>query len=135
MAQTAPAPGSINLFDLPIPQLQAVGQQLEEVEQNRTCTDLLQEIQILTQSFGKLKQAQVKFVDGLDSLKRLQAGGEGKEVLVPLTNSLYVGGQLEDAEKVVVDVGTGYYFEKVTLLMLIIIGNGHDLICQVFKQI
>ncbi|PWZ57072.1 putative prefoldin subunit 5 [Zea mays] len=33
-------------------------------------------------------------------------------MLVPLTASLYVPGSLDDAEKVLVDVGTGYFIEK-----------------------
>jgi prefoldin alpha subunit len=37
----------------------------------------------------------------------------GKSVLVPLTSSLYVPGNLADVERVVVDVGTGYYVKKV----------------------
>lgn len=36
----------------------------------------------------------------------------GKPLLVPLTTSLYVPGTLADTEKVIVDVGTGYYVEK-----------------------
>lgn len=39
--------------------------------------------------------------------------GKGNEILVPLTSSLYVKGQLVDREKVLVDVGTGFYVEKV----------------------
>ena len=35
-----------------------------------------------------------------------------KVSLLPLTASLYVPGRLSDAEKVIVDVGTGYYVEK-----------------------
>lgn len=35
-------------------------------------------------------------------------------MLVPLTSSLYVPGKLADAERVVVDVGTGFYVEKTT---------------------
>lgn len=35
----------------------------------------------------------------------------GKKMLVPLTASLYVPGKLDDAEKVLVDVGTGYFIE------------------------
>lgn len=38
--------------------------------------------------------------------------GKGNEILVPLTSSLYVKGQLVDREKVLVDVGTGFYVEK-----------------------
>nr|GMD13272.1 probable prefoldin subunit 5 [Ipomoea batatas] len=33
-------------------------------------------------------------------------------MLVPLTASLYVPGTLDDADKVLVDIGTGYYVEK-----------------------
>jgi len=36
-----------------------------------------------------------------------------KTVLVPLTSSLYVPGKLRDVENVIVDVGTGYYVQKV----------------------
>ncbi|TVU30289.1 hypothetical protein EJB05_21899, partial [Eragrostis curvula] len=36
----------------------------------------------------------------------------GKQILVPLTASLYVPGSLDDAENVLVDVGTGYFIEK-----------------------
>lgn len=32
-------------------------------------------------------------------------------MLVPLTASLYVPGRLDDADKVLVDVGTGYFIE------------------------
>ena len=35
-----------------------------------------------------------------------------KEILVPLTGSMYVPGSLSDPGKVLVDVGTGYYIEK-----------------------
>jgi len=39
--------------------------------------------------------------------------GTGKTILVPLTSSLYVPGQLADTDKVIIDVGTGFYVEKV----------------------
>ena len=42
-------------------------------------------------------------------------GGIGKPILVPLTTSLYVPGTLADTENVIVDVGTGFYVEKVCL--------------------
>ena len=37
----------------------------------------------------------------------------GKPLLVPLTTSLYVPGKLADPEHVIVDIGTGFYVEKV----------------------
>jgi prefoldin alpha subunit len=36
----------------------------------------------------------------------------GTEILIPLTTSLYVPGQLASSNKVLVDVGTGFYVEK-----------------------
>ena len=34
-------------------------------------------------------------------------------LLVPLTTSLYVSGALADKDRVMIDVGTGYFLEKV----------------------
>jgi len=36
----------------------------------------------------------------------------GRELLVPLNQSLYVPGKIVDANKLLVDVGTGYFVEK-----------------------
>jgi hypothetical protein len=43
------------------------------------------------------------------------AGKTDAEILVPLTTSLYVPGKLADREKVIVDIGTGFYVEKVQI--------------------
>nr|KAJ3422930.1 phosphatidylinositol-3,5-bisphosphate 5-phosphatase [Polyrhizophydium stewartii] len=59
----------VKLEDLPVHQLQAVRQQIEE------------EIQSLTQSFGKLKQAQSKFSDCVESLKPLTSANSGKTIM------------------------------------------------------
>lgn len=49
-------------------------------------------------------------------------------MLVPLTASLYVPGTLDDADKVLVDIGTGYFVEvsfyfidltKISLILLL----------------
>ena len=39
---------------------------------------------------------------------------EGREVMVPLTSSLYVPGVMEDNNNVLVEVGAGYFIEKTT---------------------
>ena len=39
--------------------------------------------------------------------------------MVPLTNSLYVRGKLADPDRVIVDVGTGFYVEKVSLTLTV----------------
>ncbi|GKT48403.1 prefoldin subunit 5 [Colletotrichum spaethianum] len=41
-----------------------------------------------------------------------------KSVLVPLTNSLYVRGELSDPKHVIVDIGTGFYVEKACFTLI-----------------
>ena len=42
---------------------------------------------------------------------------------MPLTSSLYVPGTLADSENVIVDVGTGFYVEKVSCLHAEVLRN------------
>ena len=53
-----------------------------------------------------------RFQESSESLQRCGEGNGGKDILVPLTGSMYVPGKLSDTEKVVVEIGTGYYVEK-----------------------
>lgn len=71
-----------------------------------------QDLQFYQESLQNLKLAQTKFQDSGDSISKLVPENKDKEILVPLTGSMYVPGNLNDPEKVVVDVGTGYYVEK-----------------------
>ncbi|KAK9456086.1 Prefoldin [Dipodascopsis uninucleata] len=83
-------------------------QQLAEVK-----SQLEQELEHLSQSFQKLRAAQQKFKDCIETVeKTFKEENKGKSILVPLTTSLYVPGKVEDVETVLVDVGTGYYAEK-----------------------
>ena len=54
----------------------------------------------------------LRFVESGESLTRMNKDADGKDVLVPLTGSMYVPGKLTNADKVTVDIGTGYYVEK-----------------------
>uniref|UniRef100_A0AAZ3S5M2 Prefoldin subunit 5 n=1 Tax=Oncorhynchus tshawytscha TaxID=74940 RepID=A0AAZ3S5M2_ONCTS len=92
---------AVNLTELSLPQLEGLKTQLE------------QETEFLTSSIGQLKVVQTKYVEAKDSLSVLNKNNAGKELLVPLTSSMYVPGTLNDVEHVLVDVGTGYYVEKV----------------------
>ncbi|KAI1821089.1 prefoldin [Xylaria intraflava] len=93
---------SVNLDTLNAQQLTQVKNQLD------------QELEHLTSSFTQLQSAQAKFRDCLRCVQggKSPALQENKPVLVPLTNSLYVGGTLSSATHVLVDVGTGFYVEK-----------------------
>ncbi|KAI9669933.1 MAG: subunit of tubulin prefoldin [Alyxoria varia] len=98
------APGAgqqIDLSTLSAQQILQVKKQLDE------------EMEHLNNSFTQLKGAQTRFAECAKSIETGVKGvEEGAPVLVPLTTSLYVPGKLASREKVVVDVGTGFYVEK-----------------------
>ncbi|KAM7080117.1 LOW QUALITY PROTEIN: prefoldin subunit 5 [Ciconia maguari] len=92
MAQT------VNVGELTLPQLELLKGQLD------------QEVEFLS-SIAQLKVVQTKYVEAKDCLNVLTKSNEGKDLLVPLTSSMYVPGS-SDVERVLIDVGTGYYVEK-----------------------
>ncbi|KAG0127734.1 Prefoldin subunit-domain-containing protein [Tuber indicum] len=94
----APQQQTVDLSTLSVDNLAAVKKQLDD------------ELEHLTTSFSKLRQAQNKFQECIATVKT--GLRPHKTVLVPLTTSLYVPGTLSDTENVLVDVGTGYYVEK-----------------------
>ncbi|CAH2224755.1 prefoldin subunit 5 [Pelobates cultripes] len=94
MAQT------MNITDLSLQQLEGLKSQLD------------QEVEFLSSSIAQLKVVQTKYVEAKECLNVLNKNNEGKAILVPLTNSMYVPGTLNDVAKVLIDVGTGYYVEK-----------------------
>lgn len=71
------------------------------------------ELEGLHTSFRGLKMAQMKYKQCRDDVKKVNQS-TGKEMMVPLTASLYVPGQIKDNDTFLVDIGTGYYVEKNT---------------------
>ncbi|KAM6039170.1 prefoldin subunit 5 isoform 2-T2 [Chlamydotis macqueenii] len=72
----------------------------------------LPQLELLKGQLDQLKVVQTKYVEAKDCLGVLSKGNQGKDLLVPLTSSMYVPGKLSDVERVLIDVGTGYYVEK-----------------------
>uniref|UniRef100_A0A1B6FY93 Prefoldin subunit 5 n=1 Tax=Cuerna arida TaxID=1464854 RepID=A0A1B6FY93_9HEMI len=70
------------------------------------------ELGILQDSLHSLKIAQSKFQDSKENLDKISTASKGKDILVPLTASMYVPGRIADVDKVMLDIGTGYYVEK-----------------------
>jgi len=54
----------------------------------------------------------MKFSESGECVDKITPESKGKEILVPLTSCMYVPGQISDAEKLLIDIGTGYYVEK-----------------------
>ncbi|KAI5920762.1 putative prefoldin subunit 5 [Camillea tinctor] len=98
----ASANETVNLDTLSAQQLAQVKKQLDE------------ELEHLTSSFTQLHAAQSKFRECLRCVQggKSSALQQDKPILVPLTSSLYVRGNLASASHVVVDIGTGFYVEK-----------------------
>ncbi|XP_074653047.1 prefoldin subunit 5-like [Tubulanus polymorphus] len=94
------APNQVDITQLNVQQLSQLSQQLE------------QEISFFTNSLKSLKMAQQKFNESQECLNSMNEESKDKEVLVPLTGSMYVPGTLSNVTDVLVDVGTGYYVEK-----------------------
>ncbi|KAG6076223.1 hypothetical protein E4U16_002345 [Claviceps sp. LM84 group G4] len=92
----------INLDTLEPQQLSQVKQQLDE------------ELEHLTTSYAQLHGAQNKFKECLRCVdsRTKSSDASSNSVLVPLTNSLYVKGEISNNETVLVDVGTGFLIEK-----------------------
>lgn len=82
-------------------------QQLAEIRQN-----LEQEVNTFVQNAVTLQQTAGRFALAGQAVERLQEQRQGQQVLLPLTEALYVSGQIEAIDSVILEIGTGYYVEK-----------------------
>merc|ERR1712224_448449 len=72
------------------------------------------EIQTLSQNYSAMKLTQSKYAESDLALRAINPENQDKEILVPLTSSLYIPGKIRDVRTVLVDIGTGYYVKKKT---------------------
>ena len=105
-------------------------QQLQDVAKALE-TELAQ----LTQSYNQLLVGVRKFQESKEVLAYLKEHGKGKEVMVPLTSSLYVPGVMEDTENVLVEVGASYFIEQNTVKAQEYCGRKLDLLQGNSKKI
>lgn len=95
---------------IPVEQLRKVP--LQELAQNAQIRE--QELQQLQVFLQQLHVGYDRFRTSKNVVEQLSQQTAGKQILVPMTQSLYVPGEITDVDKVLVDVGTGYYVEKST---------------------
>mmetsp|Transcript_31483 Transcript_31483/g.65739 ORF Transcript_31483/g.65739 Transcript_31483/m.65739 type:complete len:167 (+) Transcript_31483:124-624(+) len=91
---------SIQLDEMSLDQLQ----QLRQQEEGR--------LQGLTQRYAQLRAAAARISASSRAVTELEEAPDDSQVLVPLTDSLYVPGKLKPKNKLLVELGTGYYVEK-----------------------
>ena len=90
----------INIGQLSIEQLNGLKQQHEE------------ELRGLQQQLETLHGAKNRFINARSTLDEIKTSNEGAPLLIPLNGSLYVPGKVATPDKVIVELGTGYFCEK-----------------------
>lgn len=90
----------VNVGTLPIEQLNGLKTQHEN------------EIRDLQGQLETLHGAKNRFIGARVTLDELKKMPEETKMLVPLNGSLYAPGSIASAEKVLVELGTGYFCEK-----------------------
>ena len=88
----------VAIENLSLEQLGYIGKQIEG------------EISSYTSYLTTLKVAYNKFVDNKEYVREL-VSCKDKEILVPITSSLYVPGKSSDISNVMVEIGTNYFVE------------------------
>ena len=91
---------SIRLDELSLDQLQQLRQQEESRRQG------------LTNRFAQLRAAAARIHASRKAVQEMQGAAAGKEVLVPLTESVFGPGKLKEPQKMLVDIGTGYFVAR-----------------------
>lgn len=74
--------------------------------------ELQREVEVLTTSLSQRNEALQRLNASRENAKSITAMEKGEEILVPLTGSVYVRGNIARTESVLVDIGTGYYVAK-----------------------
>lgn len=83
-------------------------QQIIEIRQSTE-----QEIGHFNQSLQALQAAQGKLKDCIVSIEEMLTAKES-DILIPMTSSLYLPGKVENKDEYLVDIGTGYFVNKLT---------------------
>lgn len=92
--------GAIDLDTMSLDQLN----QLKQQEEGR--------LQALTSRYSQLRTAAARLNAANMAVSEFSPALEGKQVMVPLTASLYVPGKIKDPNKLMVELGTGFFCEK-----------------------
>ena len=83
---------------LSIEQLNYVGQQIEK------------EIKNYSQYYSSLRAVNNKYLDNKEYIKQLREY-KNKEILVPMTSSLYIPGKCADIKKLTIEIGANFFVE------------------------
>uniref|UniRef100_T1E2G7 Putative unfolded binding protein n=1 Tax=Psorophora albipes TaxID=869069 RepID=T1E2G7_9DIPT len=100
-------------IDLNTLNLQQLTQLKNQLDQELTVfQESLQTLKMARVKYSGLKMARVKYSGSKEALEQFKPDWNEKQILVPLTGSMYVPGTIKDAENVIIDIGTGYYVQN-----------------------
>ena len=88
----------VTIEKLSIEQLNYVGQQIEK------------EIKNYSQYYSSLRAVNNKYLDNKEYIKQLKEYKD-KEILVPMTSSLYIPGKCSDIKKLTIEIGGNFFVE------------------------
>jgi prefoldin alpha subunit len=74
-------------------------------------TQLEAELQKLTGTIQLTNETIAKTLAGKDALMTFSNSEVGKDILIPVTESMYVHGTVQETKRPIVELGTGYYVE------------------------
>eukprot|EP00571_Detonula_confervacea_P007461 CAMPEP_0172316832 /NCGR_PEP_ID=MMETSP1058-20130122/29675_1 /TAXON_ID=83371 /ORGANISM="Detonula confervacea, Strain CCMP 353" /LENGTH=168 /DNA_ID=CAMNT_0013031249 /DNA_START=20 /DNA_END=526 /DNA_ORIENTATION=- len=104
MSSSANDSGSagVNIDTMSLDQLNSVKQQQES------------RLEQLTAQYHQLRAVSARLSTAQTSLSTIpvNGAGEGREIMIPLTESLYAPGRIVDPNKVLVELGAGFFVEK-----------------------
>ena len=100
MSSSEGGQNSINLDAMSLEELN----QLKQQEEGR--------LQALTSRYAQLRAAAARLNASTMAISELSPASDGKDVMVPLTESVYVPGKIREPSKFLVEIGTGFYAEK-----------------------
>lgn len=96
----------INIDSMSIDQLNSVKQQQEA------------RLEHFTAQYQQLRAVSARLSSARASLSSMPSNngssGDGREIMIPLTESLYAPGKIVDPNKVLVELGAGFFVEKST---------------------
>lgn len=99
MSDSSGGGGTINLDTMSLEQLNQLKQQQEA------------QLQAYTQRYGQLRAAAARLHASDQAVCEMGPASRDKQVMVPLTSSLYVPGKIKDPTKLLVELGTGFFAE------------------------
>jgi prefoldin alpha subunit len=101
-ANDSDSSSGINIDAMSLDQLNAVKQQQES------------QLKAYTSQYQQLRAASARIASARSSLSAMPVTGtgEGREIMIPLTESLYAPGRIVDPNKILVELGAGFFVEK-----------------------